>query len=382
MRNRSLLLLCSLALACSNSGPVLSLETPEFTVGPHRERYLCYATTLKEELSIDRFDYPVSPLVHHLLLARTLQPEPEGFSECDVLFRSTWVPMFGAGASSSSLQLPEDTAYTLPEGTQLLLQLHLHNATHAEATSRARVELRRSTHPKPVPAGLYAFGTANIELPPAQTTPVTSDCTPKEPVELFAVLPHMHYLGRRMQLEVGSSEQTLQEVYRRDPYHFDDQYAEPLSLSLGAGMLTRVTCTYENPGSGTVGFGESSSDEMCFLVGFARNRRGLGGCINGLTWEDPRDPAAGACGEQQPNALGIGAPCTKGGNECAPGLTCSLDQASTPEGSKGFCLKIGGCGSAEDCGGGGATCCAPAQGGGLVTICMPEACRPTNCKRR
>ncbi|MGE0326967.1 MAG: hypothetical protein AB7S68_31880, partial [Polyangiaceae bacterium] len=134
---------------------------------------------------------------------------------------------------------------------------------------------------------------------------------------------------------------------------------------------------------GDIGFGESSNDEMCFLVGFAKNRTSLDGCLTfggggDLDGGVPPDPDAGVCGEQQENSSGIGRACSKGGGECASGQVCSSDQGQTPDGSPGFCLKIG-CSATADCGGGGATCCAPAEGGGVIKICVPEACRPADC---
>jgi hypothetical protein len=150
----------------------------------------------------------------------------------------------------------------------------------------------------------------------------------------------------------------------------------------------RTTCTYNNPSNAAVTFGESTKDEMCYLVSFVTGGGApLSGCVNQMPpdmgdggipdggW--PANPDAGTCGSQTANAKGIGAPCTKGGNECATGLTCTLDQGSSPP---GFCLEIGGCKTTADCGGGGVTCCAPAQGGGLIDICIPEACRPSNCQ--
>ncbi len=66
--------------------------TNSFTVKAGTERFLCHAITLKEDLVVDRYSFPGAPYVHHLVLARTVAPEPEGMSECDILFRTTWLP--------------------------------------------------------------------------------------------------------------------------------------------------------------------------------------------------------------------------------------------------------------------------------------------------
>jgi len=50
---------------------------------------------------------------------------------------------------------------------------------------------------------------------------------------------------------------------------------------VNAGDVTRVTCNYENTTDETITFGESTKNEMCFLVGFAADRAGTGGCTVG-----------------------------------------------------------------------------------------------------
>ena len=60
-----------------------------------------------------------------------------------------------------------------------------------------------------------------------------------------------------------------------------DQRLELINLTLNAGDVTRVTCNYQNPMDQTITFGESTKNEMCFLVGFAADRSGTSGCVIG-----------------------------------------------------------------------------------------------------
>jgi hypothetical protein len=360
-------------------GDHLLVRTDRISVPAGEEAFVCYAKTLEEDLVVDRIDYAARPLVHHLLLVQATAREPEGLSACPVLFRPSWLMLFGAATADASLELPPGVGIVLPKGTQILIQLHVLNTGTSPASDVAEIALRKSPRRDVETVGLFAFGTSRIELPPRQGSAVTHACTLREDVRVFAVVPHMHYLGTSLSFEIGASDSELREVYRREPWSFDDQYLEPLVLDLRAGTRTRVTCSYHNPTDRTVTFGESSNDEMCYLVTFARGRRGIQACDDGAAVDVPRDPRAGTCGEQTPNGRGIGSRCTRGGGECAAGLACSLDQPQAPPDSPGFCLEIGGCQVTADCGGGWATCCAPAQAGGLVNICIPEACRPADC---
>lgn len=380
--------LCIVASGCSNGGSSpwsteVDLTTAEFTSPAGSEKYMCYAETLKDPVTIQGFKYTAVPAIHHFLLARTTIPEPDGLSECNVLFRTSWIPLFGSGSSSAELDLPSDVGYKLPAGTQLVVQLHLLNTTNQDVTERATIQMFGTDNDNVRPAGLYAFGTTDISLPAHQQTDVVSDCTvdPNDTIDIFGVLPHMHYLGTKLVFEMGTSASDLHEVYRREPWSFDAQWIDPMSLTIPGGTFTRVTCSYDNTTDSTVNFGESSYDEMCFFVTFAADRNGLGGCLSssptGL--DVPNDPSAGMCVDAQPNSLGIGGTCTNGGGECAAGLSCTADQqAGAQPGDPGYCIQIG-CTSQADCGGGWATCCTPPEGGGLINICINEACRPTDC---
>lgn len=373
---------CAL-VGCGKDEPIpkgeLVLQSEAFALGPGEERYDCWAHTLTEDAVVDRIDYDAQPTVHHLIFARATAPEPEGLSHCNILFRASWIPMFGATTADASVQMPEGAATFLPKGTQVVASLHLLNSSPAATTGRFGIRLRRSALAEPDPVGLVAFGKLELELPPKQKSISEHTCTLDSRAEVFAVLPHMHYLGQSLRLDVGPNDAQLAEVFRRQPWDFDDQRIEPAALTLEAGTRVRVSCAFDNPHAHTVSFGESSLDEMCFLLAFARGRHGIEGCQSlPVTDAGLANPDAGVCGAVPANSIGVGAPCTKGGGQCAQGLACTLDQAAAPSDSAGFCIKVG-CTTNADCGDGSVTCCAPAQAGGLIRICMPEACRPSDC---
>lgn len=361
------------------SESIFSIRTDDITVPAGAERYMCWAQTLDRDLAIDRFDYTQTNTVHHLLLARTTTEEQDGLSECEVLFRSSWVPLFGAGNGDAHIEAPGGSGHILPKGTQLLIQLHLLNTDAKDATTSVEVKMREAATAEVAPIGLYAFGTNDITLAPAQIGSITNDCTVEHDVDIFAWWPHMHRFGVSLRLEIGPSASALEEVYRIDPWDFDNQEMTAAPLHIPAGSFSRISCEYDNPSDQEVIFGESSGDEMCFLSTFATAApESLDGCVYlKPVGEDPvpPDPAAGTCGEHDVSAIGVGATCTQGGGECAQGLSCTLDQGAEPP---GFCLKLG-CDTTADCGGNWATCCAPKEAGGLLNICIPEACRPADC---
>lgn len=257
----------------------VELETDEFTLAGGEEQYLCWAKTLEEDFVIDGFRYGGGEGVHHLLLAKTILPEPEGMNECGKLFRPTWVPLFGAGSSEARLEVPEGAGHTLPAGTQVLVQLHLLNTTGNTITNAAAVDMRRAEVANPTPIGIYAFGSSSIMLPPQQTSTVVDECEIPKDVEVFAVLPHMHFLGNRLTFEVGKGGGDYVQEFEIDPWDFDQQVIEPHPLTLAPGDKTRTTCFYDNRTDNMVQFGESSFDEMCFFVTFQLGTDALDGCL-------------------------------------------------------------------------------------------------------
>jgi hypothetical protein len=254
------------------------MKTEKFTLEPGQEQYLCYATTLEEDLVIGGYSSDAQPFVHHLVFVKPLAPEPDGFAECDTLFRMTWEPLYITGAGSAKLEFPADAGHKLTKGTQLLVQMHLLNVNNEAVDGTVEIDMHRSTAKNPRPVGAYALGTSSLSLPPNQESEALGTCELKERVELIAAFPHMHLLGTKMTVDVGASADDMERVFTRDPYDFDDQSIEPLKLTLEPGDLARVTCGYNNTRSEVIGFGESTNTEMCFFIGFALDREGLGSC--------------------------------------------------------------------------------------------------------
>ena len=368
-------------LDASSGAGTFTLTTPDIVVAAGEEKYVCFAKTLDEDVAVDRFDLTANPVVHHVFFSRTLAPEPDGLSECNVIFKQTWLPMFVTGKGSTSLEYPAGAASVLHKGSQVVLQLHLLNPQNADVHTSGSVTMRISTAANPDPVAIYAFGTQQILLPPEAKSDVVNLCTPTEDIEAFATLAHLHKLGTALHFSVEQDDGTMKEVVNRDPYSFDNQYIDPTPITVPKGKKTQITCSYNNTTANKVTFGESSLDEMCYLVGYIRGKEGAFGCTGkpfvpddgGASDADAADTAPANC-KPAANSIGVGGACTAGGNECKNGLSCSTDLSSSS--GAGFCVKLG-CASATDCGG-DATCCSPSQGGG-VKVCLPASCVPSDC---
>jgi len=208
-------------------------------------------------------------------------------------------------------------------------------------------------------------------LPPGEASDVVGSCDSDSDMTIFSVFPHMHLLGKSMVVETGTDEESLVEVFRRDPYDFDDQSLSPVDLTIKQGDRVRVTCSYDNHHDEIVTFGESTTNEMCFFIGFATQAsHQFAGCFgSGSSSFLPE-----TCGDDAPNDIGLGAFCSKGGGECEAGLMCTEDLEYT----EGVDLCIGfGCSAAADCGEGGVCCSLDV--GSPITLCLPPSCAFSLC---
>ena len=290
-----------------------------FTIPAGEERFYCYTTTLKDDVVVDRFEFETTPAIHHIVMSKSTVAVEDGFEECNELFRSSWQPLYITGTGDSPLEAPEGAGYVLTAGTQIVIQLHLLNANVEEVTDSIVVRMRKSLLEEVDPIRLVVFGTMGLALTPQSESSAVSACNNNENFDLFAVFPHMHYMGTSMVVEMGADKDQLKEVFRRDPYDFDDQRMENLSLSFNAGDHVKVTCNYNNTTDKVITFGESSNNEMCFFIGFATGPKAdFAGCLGGSSSIFPPD-----CGTDPVNEIGLGAKCSKGGSECENGLMCT-----------------------------------------------------------
>lgn len=256
-------------LAVDSTTGELVFRTSPITIGAGEEAYTCFGATLEEDMVIDGFSKTAQPYVHHAQFFEALIPEPEGVSTCKEQFKLTWLPIFLAGNGASEMRFDEGIGHVIGAGTQLVLQMHLFNASDKSATQSVEIRMHRAASADVTPVSPWAIGSSQIHVPPRAAGSAQNVCTMSGPVDIVAVFPHMHMLGRSLKVEVGQSMAAMKPLYARDPFSFDDQRMEKMKISLQAGDMLRVTCDYMNTSDNEVTFGESSTDEMCFFVGFA-----------------------------------------------------------------------------------------------------------------
>jgi hypothetical protein len=95
-----------------------------------------------------------------------------------------------------------------------------------------------------------------------------------DPINIFAAWPHMHKTGTRMSTVITRANGT-QEVLIDKPFNFASQVSYPTPAVIAPGDSLQTTCYYDNPGTGSISFGPSTTQEMCYDFLYAYPAHGL-----------------------------------------------------------------------------------------------------------
>lgn len=241
--------------------------------------YMCFA--FKSPLAAQTQAVAWTPIiddarvVHHWILYRTQTPQPhEGAFVCDVSLQLTAEFVAGWAPGGGNAIMPDDVGLDLGGPNDwYVLQLHYNNtAQHADAFDRSGVGFCTAKEPRPNLAGIITLGSLNIQIPPgAENHQVTGTCSgftnllwPE--LHVLAASPHMHGLGRAMKSVVRHFDGSTDTIVDVPAFDFESQgmYFNEPEIIVRPGESITTTCTYDNPNSWPVLFGEGTGDEMCF----------------------------------------------------------------------------------------------------------------------
>jgi len=223
------------------------------------EGYHCVTLTLDADVWITAF-HNTAPLgTHHTALSIGSPVGPDGSGTCEATDNQPTI-IYGAGVGTPDFALPTGYAVRARAGQQLLMNLHIFNASDQPISGTSGVSIKTTTDTV-AEAGVANTGkTSDLVVPPGASTQVGT-CDVSEASTAFNVFPHMHKLGVHMRAMVDTT--TLIDM----PYSFDSQAYYPLAPArqLAPGDRIRVECSYQNDTGATVRFGQSSLEEMCGL---------------------------------------------------------------------------------------------------------------------
>ncbi|MBK9259714.1 MAG: peptidylglycine alpha-amidating monooxygenase [Polyangiaceae bacterium] len=208
-------------------------------------------------------------IVHHILLyevdsSYSSTPTPCGAGgPANGRLVSVWAP------GGQALEFPPEAGMPLEGTKHYVMQMHYSNLMQLDGqTDLSGFDLCTTTNLRPNEADIMAFGTVNINIPAHGESDRTCDLTVPTfvpQINVFYSMPHMHKLGTIISGEVTHAGGGIVELANRNPWSFDDQYWDKVQTTIGPNDKVRVRCAWQNPTAQSVGFGEQTEDEMCYM---------------------------------------------------------------------------------------------------------------------
>jgi mono/diheme cytochrome c family protein len=183
----------------------------------------------------------------------------------------------GWAPGSPPLELPENVAFDLPAASRVVLQVHYHphHAEPAPDITQLGVYLAAAKPAKSmvvVPLINQLF-----TIPPNDASYRVDAQLPFAipfPIKIWFVAPHMHLLGRQMNVELTRPDGTKQCLIDIQDWDFNWQgsyrYQDPIAVPAGSRLALRAyydnsSANPKNPNDPpkAVSWGEETTDEMC-----------------------------------------------------------------------------------------------------------------------
>ncbi len=194
-------------------------------------------------------------------------------------FNGEWIGAWAPGGEG--LDMPEGTGIRIEPGSKVVMQVHYNSLTAGKQPDQTRLRFKVDAEVSSV-ARLQPWANPQwlqgdtMAIPPASdgvehswAQDPTLFFSGGKPIRIHSSLLHMHQLGKTARLSIehaDGSETCLLDIPRWD-FHWQGSYALIEPARLAPGDRLRVRCTWDNPTTELVTWGEGTTDEMC-LGGF------------------------------------------------------------------------------------------------------------------
>lgn len=168
-------------------------------------------------------------------------------------------------------------AFVVPPHTDVILQVHYHRSGKEESDN-TRLALYYSKVPVTTPITLNWLYNFQLKITPGEKEyKARRTITYHEPFVLYAVMPHMHLLGRKMKSWLEFPDGTIKPLIEVDDWDFNWQLSyrlkQPIHVPVGTKQV--LEAVYDNSSDNPrnpnnppkfVTWGEATTDEMCLLI--------------------------------------------------------------------------------------------------------------------
>ena len=170
--------------------------------------------------------------------------------------------------------LPEGVGMFLPKGARVVFQLHYHNAQLTPQTDLTELRLKMAKGPVQKRLHLMRVGRFNLNIPAGNPRyEIEAGSFVGKPMQLLAIHPHMHLLGRDMKVWARMKDESVTPLIHIADWDFNWQgfywFRRPVALSEASWI--ELTAAWDNSASNPrnpnkpprdVSWGERTVDEM------------------------------------------------------------------------------------------------------------------------
>ena len=185
----------------------------------------------------------------------------------------TW--MFAASAAGEivELKMPDGVGIPLPAGTQIIVNMHFINVGSSTTEPQVKVNVLRARNLQHKAGAMVSFNTA-INVPAATAAgsgkqTVMGTCMAPAGANFFAIGTHTNARATAADVNLVSGGATTNVVHTTDYKNPDvGIWMAPPFLPVQSGDSFTYSCAYSNSGMSPVTVGETSTNEVCMLVGY------------------------------------------------------------------------------------------------------------------
>jgi Copper type II ascorbate-dependent monooxygenase, C-terminal domain/Copper type II ascorbate-dependent monooxygenase, N-terminal domain len=261
-------------LVAHNGQTPLASDTAPFQVAPsefyHKFQFKVPYTTKLVALSTKPIIQNAAVLHHWLLFHVLSDTGQDGQHADEVLGVQTGSELLSGWAPGGNPpELPPGVGEEIAPGNGFMtLEFHYYNTTGTVQNDRSGVRICGTTKTPANVATLTWLGTESIQIPAHGMGTATGTCTPgggslAQDIHLVFASPHMHKLGAHMKTVINRKG-GQPEVVLDNPFSFNDQREYAVSNVIHSGDTLTTTCSWMNTTGASVGFGESTTSEMCY----------------------------------------------------------------------------------------------------------------------
>jgi len=267
--------------------PSEAWEMPEETT----DEYVCWGVDLTrpDPTHITAFAPRIdnTKIVHHVVMYEASSSYSSKPTPCSAGTAISWRMVLGWAPGAKGIELPPEAGFPIATtgATHYVVQMHYSNLLKEKGQKdTTKIDLCTSP-PRANEADVMAFGSQSFRIPPNPPGGQHRiECTLNVPTQFaglhfFTAMPHMHKLGAYMKTELlKSAGGTPIDLGTMPNFDFNSQSWLPITNAVTAGGDKIVTtCGWQNNTGAEVGFGEKTSEEMCysFTMYYPRIKSGL-----------------------------------------------------------------------------------------------------------